>query len=542
MQAETMTGKTLGDSAADKNEDAGRDSAGRTAGRERIGQFLEDVDAQIACRLSHAAVNEELRAHIEDKAEVYLEYGLEEEEAYIRAIRDMGDADVIGIAMNRQHRLRTAKPLLLVVIALMIAGIAGNLVLAGGIRDFRDAAWAVQDNFYYIWGGAVLAVTIKYGFWFLLKHAKKAVALFLTLCILVAAFHYSMRLFPYLGELSFERMQLIRKLLYAFLGSTAYWGLMQLAAPVGAVLLYRRRNRPRQVLLLFGMFQVLGIVLADICHSWSLGYIPVLIFLLTCFGTVLYLAGKGWMSLERKKGMAAAAAGFAVLLLFWAAPKWGKLQEEWSVCIDPGSRASVTSAWDDSYNNVLIRELLGRAALVGEVPLTEEERLRYGTSQWYYEDEEGTWSRSLNPKMAQEDFEEHVEYRLQYLDIDGGPALSDILPDKTQANYRIDWWVLRYGLLPAFVLILLTAALPAAAFSAVFRIRSRLGRLTAFAGSLALTLQTLFYYLGNLGFQFGSFSNLPFVAEGKISLTGSAVLAGLILSAYRFDTVLEEKE
>ena len=91
-------------------------------------------------------------------------------------------------------------------------------------------------------------------------------------------------------------------------------------------------------------------------------------------------------------------------------------------------------------------------------------------------------------------------------------------------------------------MILFTAALPAAAFSAAFRIRNRLGRLTAFAGSLALTLQTLFYYLGNLGFQFGSFSNLPFVAEGKISLTGSAVLAGLILSAYRFDTVLEEKE
>ena len=38
-----------------------------------------------------------------------MEYGIEEDEAYEKAIRDMGDASVIGIQMNETHHLRIAK-------------------------------------------------------------------------------------------------------------------------------------------------------------------------------------------------------------------------------------------------------------------------------------------------------------------------------------------------------------------------------------------------------------------------------------------------
>ena len=78
-----------------------------------LNHFLEEVDEQIGYQPMHAAINEELRAHIEDKAHVYMEYGVEEEEAYEKAVRDMGDASALGIEMHEAHHLRTAKPLLL---------------------------------------------------------------------------------------------------------------------------------------------------------------------------------------------------------------------------------------------------------------------------------------------------------------------------------------------------------------------------------------------------------------------------------------------
>ena len=57
---------------------------------ERVENYLKDVDEQISCKIGLDSVNRELRGHIEDKAAFYMEYGVEEKEAYRRSVRDMG--------------------------------------------------------------------------------------------------------------------------------------------------------------------------------------------------------------------------------------------------------------------------------------------------------------------------------------------------------------------------------------------------------------------------------------------------------------------
>ena len=89
---------------------------------------------------------------------------------------------------------------------------------------------------------------------------------------------------------------------------------------------------------------------------------------------------------------------------------------------------------------------------------------------------------------------------------------------------------------------MLVLALPILALGTAFRIKNRLGRAVAFSGGLVFAVQTVIYLIENFGFQFGAFSNFPFVSEGIVSITGSAVLAGMILSAYRFDIVIDERE
>ena len=85
-------------------------------------------------------------------------------------------------------------------------------------------------------------------------------------------------------------------------------------------------------------------------------------------------------------------------------------------------------------------------------------------------------------------------------------------------------------------------ALPILALGTAFCIKNRLGRAVAFSGGLVFAVQTVIYLIENFGFQFGAFSNFPFVSEGIVSITGSAVLAGMILSVYRFDIVIDERE
>lgn len=486
---------------------------------EILEQFLSDVDEQIAYRPMHAAVNEELRAHVEDKVQVYMEYGVDEKEAYKKAVRDMGDASSLGIQMNDAHHLRVAKPLLVLILLLVTFGIAGNLMARG--FDFYEIVY----NSYFIWGLLLLWAVMRYGYPLLLKHMNIIFAFFLAagglvfICRLVGRALISTSVLPALP--------------YALYSPSVVFGILQLSIPTAVILMYRRRHKGVRGLwpvLLFLLFMAYVSI-----SSWmaEYTYIPVLTLFGTCLGVVIYMTGKGYLAGEKKKGLVVTLLGFVLLLVLWGSSQGERLWENLQMAVHPESQA--TSAWTDAYNNVLIRNLLGRAELTGEVRLREEELVRYGTSEWYYVDGPGIWKDGS--AEAEEDFEWYVSYRMQFLE---EPELEEILPQHYLNNYRFAWWILKAGWIPGILWILLNLAVYILMFHTALHIRNRLARLMAFAGSLALSIQFLFYLLGNFGVQFGAFGNLPFVSEGWASITGTMIMAGLILSAYRFDTVMKE--
>ena len=45
---------------------------------------------------------------------------------------------------------------------------------------------------------------------------------------------------------------------------------------------------------------------------------------------------------------------------------------------------SVEERWEDSYNSVLVKDLLRKAEFVGEKQFTREELRQYRTGQWYF--------------------------------------------------------------------------------------------------------------------------------------------------------------
>lgn len=507
---------------------------------ETVENYLKDVDEQISCKIGLDSVNRELRGHIEDKAALYMEYGVEEKEAYRRSVRDMGAADVVGLELNKHHRLRMAAPLLVLILVLMAVGVAGELLRDGMEWNLPGILYEISDKRHYLWGLLVLFLVMRFGYPFLLKHTRGMCMLFLVVCVCLGGLYFSMKLFP--GQVDYlygiARLPgMLSGTIWSLTSSVVFLGVVQIGILVGTVIFYRRRNQYFKGIVLLFLYQAAGILLAAGNYWEERTYIPILVLLLSCLGVTLYFLKKGWTNVGKGKGAAAAFAGFALLLILWAAPQWNQVKESWQVFLNPGERASVTDAWNDAYNNVLIRELLSRARPFGEIRLTEEEMVRYGTSQWYYEDGEGIWHGEKEPLGDTADFEWHVEYEMQFLK---EPSLRNILPQNYLGNYRISWWILRYGWVPALLLTALVLALPVLALGTAFRIKNRLGRAVAFAGGLVFTIQTVLYLIENFGFQFGAFSNLPFVSEGIVSITGSAVLAGMILSAYRFDIVMEE--
>ena len=71
---------------------------------ERIEQYLDEVGAQVRWKRVRPALTQELRTHLEEQAEAYRAEGLPAAEAEAEAVRQMGDAEQIGLALDAVHR------------------------------------------------------------------------------------------------------------------------------------------------------------------------------------------------------------------------------------------------------------------------------------------------------------------------------------------------------------------------------------------------------------------------------------------------------
>lgn len=116
--------------------------------------------------------------------------------------------------------------------------------------------------------------------------------------------------------------------------------------------------------------------------------------------------------------------------------------------------------------------------------------------------------------------------------------LEKIMPQYYQIDYRIAYWILKYGIFPAAFILIGVLGLYFILWTATQTICNRTYRLFAYACFFCLTLQFLLYFIGNLGFQLAWFCNFPIISEGISSITVNILLIGVILIFYCYDRVL----
>ena len=91
---------------------------------ERIEQYLDEVGAQVRWKRVRPALTQELRTHLEEQAEAYRAEGLPAAEAEAEAVRQMGDAEQIGRALDAVLRPKRQT---------VILSLAGICILLGAI-------------------------------------------------------------------------------------------------------------------------------------------------------------------------------------------------------------------------------------------------------------------------------------------------------------------------------------------------------------------------------------------------------------------------
>lgn len=186
--------------------------------------------------------------------------------------------------------------------------------------------------------------------------------------------------------------------------------------------------------------------------------------------------------------------------------------------------ATITdSRWDDAYNGVLVKELLTRSSIVGTADISPEELVEYGTGNWYFT------------------HGEDIDFMKYFHEDESTVTVADVLPQHYLNNYRITYIIVTYGWIPGIIFIAFLVGICFTCTRITKGIASRLGFAISLSCSIILTLQIIMYILGNFGFQFGSFCNLPFISEGTCSIIVNMILVGLILSIHRYDKVIVSK-
>lgn len=468
-------------------------------------QFLKTVKEQIVYKPVREEACRELAAHLEDKTEEYKNMGMSREKAAVRAVKEMGDPVSVGVLLNESYALQRNPWLPILILIGVVSGIASNLVYG----------YNILDSLYFFIGLLVFGLASIYGYRFCVMYTKVCAAAAIVLSVLssLSALGYAAAKAEYYNFWNGFDTGIGRIFFKLFNAGPLYFNGLYLVIPLCAVLLYKQHGK------IAGAAASAVLFLAAVSGAIAR---PFTDYILAAVGSVIvvYLILAAAAIGKRKElAIPFLAAGIAAAML--AGFRGEVLREGVELCFHPEMQA--TSRWNDGYNSVLIKELLGRAEFVGEAECSDEEWMAYGTGDWYFKNGEDA------------DFMPSFHYKGE------SPTLEDVLPQHYLNNYRIAYVILKYGWGMGVVLLALLAALSGALFATTFRIKNRLGFLLAFGNSLLLSLQMVLYVAGNFGYQFGKFGNLPFISEGRVSVVVNMILAGLVLSAYRYDRVTDER-
>ena len=492
-----------------------------------VSHFLDDVTGQISYKPLRPSIRQELEEHIQDCADYYEGQGLCAADAKQQAVRSMGDAITIGTELNEAHKLQNAPLPASITALLFLTGIAFSVFMRWRPQEIPDVSR------YYIAAPFLFLFTTLKGYPLLIRHRKK---LFFFLCIL------------YLSQMAIFYLASQRGFLFGT-ATTAYCATLLFALVITFQLYCYRRCMKKAFAVVFGS-AVIWVVLMY-CSTLYISSTAVTIFLLSTFCTVCFMIRRGVIC-GRKRYL---YSGALVCLAVLGSPFFNTAHNRSEAEAFLSPQSNVTSVLDDTYNSVLIRELLSRTPFTHGLELTSGELMDYGTGAWYFAGRDpqqiGIETSGMHTEAFRQEWRRRASeisrrgqhYRPYYVDYSSdNVTVWDILPRHYRSNYLIAVCIIIFGWLPGLALTGGVLLLYVSLFCCISRIHGYLASSLAFCCGQCLLWQGIFYILGNFGHQYSTFPNLPLLSEGRAGILFSMLLLGFIFSAYRYDRVIAEPE
>ena len=239
-------------------------------------EYLEILAEQIRYKKALPMIEKELEDHMEDQKKDFLASGMTEKEAEAAAVMEMGDPVSVGVDMDRIHRPKMARGLILLTGALYLAGMIFRYLLydRSGLGIYIANSWV-----YYVLAFVVMIGVCYVDYSRIGEKARElTVRLFL---ILMAGISFGGTVVNgSVGWISVDGMMIlnVRVLVYLFL-------------PLYGAILYRYRGQGYEVIWKAAAWMLPAVVVVFYANSLMLA------LLLCVFSMVIFLllyAGMVW--------------------------------------------------------------------------------------------------------------------------------------------------------------------------------------------------------------------------------------------------------
>jgi len=303
----------------------------------KISEYLEAVRQQIRWKRAQSPVLEEVNNHIDDQKDAFICDGLNEEEATNKTLAEMGDPIVVGEQLDRAHRPRPDWPLFVMTAAILIFGLAIQILIGPNHRS--NGAEMFQKQI--IWAGMAIPLMIATYFIDFTIIGKFPRAVFFGLCAIMLADYI-------VYESNLSSIYAINLLL---LFPTAYAGFV-----------YRMRNKGYGGFILCGVTFIIPAYLAILVPRGP----NETFFLLLCTSFLIILTAavtKGWFKVRKLFAMLILHISAAAVLptLFFRMMGEGYVARKIQVILNPAFAPT-----GDGYIGTMIQLFLSHSQFIGE--------------------------------------------------------------------------------------------------------------------------------------------------------------------------------
>lgn len=240
-----------------------------------VQEFLQVVCKEIRFKGIHKNITRELSGHIEDQKNEYINQGLGEETAALKAVEQMGDPVIVGKQLDLAHRPKTEWSIISIAAILVVLGGAIQYFLSGVNADSAD----MFSHFLLYAPIGIAAFAVIYFFDYTLLGRYSKLVYFALLAITIAGFLTLSRLNGAYTYVYFSALLFI---------------------PALAGIIYGFRNKGYLGIVFSGLFYAGAAFMCILAPSFS----SLLLLTISCLAILTVAIVKGFFGGNRKVGLA----------------------------------------------------------------------------------------------------------------------------------------------------------------------------------------------------------------------------------------------